>query len=138
MYKGSCLCGSIQYEIHGEVGELSFCHCKNCQKVNGSAFLVATKINPDEFKLNDPNHYLKSYESSTGVFRYFCSHCASPLYSLRPNATPITMRLRVGTLNTPLSYSAPDVHIYYDEKVSWLNICDNAPKHRQGLDSPTI
>lgn len=138
MYQGSCLCVGIHYEVHGEISELSVCHCKNCQKVNGSAFLVAAKIHPDEFKIDDPNHYLKSYESSMGVFRHFCSQCASPLYSLRPDATPITMRLRVGTLDTPLPYSAPDVHIYYDEKASWLCVCDNAPKNCQGLDSPMI
>lgn len=46
MYQGSCLCVGIHYEVHGDIGELSVCHCKNCQKVNGSAFLVAAKIHP--------------------------------------------------------------------------------------------
>ena len=80
-YQGSCLCGNIHYQIHGELGELSICHCKICQKVNGSAFLVAVSVNPDDFELDDPKHYLASYESSAGVLRFFCHHCASPLYS---------------------------------------------------------
>lgn len=138
MYQGSCLCGDIHYEVHGELGGLTFCHCKNCQKVNGTAFLAGTTVNPDEFKLDDPNHYLKSYESSQGVFRYFCGNCASPLYTLRPNTNPVIMRLRVGTLDTPLPYSAPDVHIFCDEKAHYLQLADNAPKHHQGLDSPTL
>ena len=38
MYKGSCLCGSIQFELKGGVEDPIYCHCSLCRKASGSAF----------------------------------------------------------------------------------------------------
>ena len=38
IYFGSCLCGEIRYEIHGEIGEIIQCHCQRCRKANGNNF----------------------------------------------------------------------------------------------------
>jgi len=30
MTTGSCLCGSVRYEIDGKFGPVTFCHCTTC------------------------------------------------------------------------------------------------------------
>lgn len=47
---GGCLCGQIQYEYKGEVGPAVYCHCSDCRKVTGSAFIVSVRFEEKEFK----------------------------------------------------------------------------------------
>ncbi len=35
-YNGSCLCGSVQYQISGDVLRFYHCHCSRCRKMNGT------------------------------------------------------------------------------------------------------
>ena len=34
--KGSCLCGSVQYEVTGETKRFYHCHCERCRKATGT------------------------------------------------------------------------------------------------------
>lgn len=40
LIKGSCLCNQIQYEVTGPAQMRTMCHCKDCRKVSGSAFVT--------------------------------------------------------------------------------------------------
>lgn len=35
MYKGSCLCGTVRFEVTGELPAPSACHCAQCRKHSG-------------------------------------------------------------------------------------------------------
>jgi hypothetical protein len=37
-YRGSCLCGSVRYEVTGRFPRIVHCHCQMCRKVQGAAF----------------------------------------------------------------------------------------------------
>lgn len=32
---GSCLCGSVEYEVTGEAQRFYHCHCQRCRKATG-------------------------------------------------------------------------------------------------------
>ena len=34
---GSCLCGSVRFEVRGPMREVLICHCKQCRKQHGHA-----------------------------------------------------------------------------------------------------
>ncbi|WP_417502151.1 GFA family protein [Marinobacter sp.] len=36
-YVGSCLCGTVNFEIKGSFDSFYLCHCQRCQKDTGSA-----------------------------------------------------------------------------------------------------
>ena len=36
-YVGSCLCGAVKFEVHGDFDSFYLCHCRYCQKDTGSA-----------------------------------------------------------------------------------------------------
>jgi hypothetical protein len=127
MHRGSCLCGSVRYEIDGEIGPLVFCHCRNCRKANASAFNSAAPVATDNFRLVSGREALGEFESSPGVYRVFCRGCGAPLFSRR-TAMPETLRLRIGTLDTPFP-GKPTAHIFTAEKAEWLEICDDLPQH---------
>ncbi len=129
MLKGSCLCNSIQYEIHGELGPTMMCHCSKCRKANGSAYAVNAAVKTDEFHFVKGKELVSEFESSPGVFRTFCKQCGSPLYSRRPSQ-PELLRLRIGTLDTPVEVK-PIAHIFVGSKASWDEIHDDIPQYEE-------
>ena len=44
---GSCLCGSVRYEIAASLENAEYCHCSMCRKAHGAAF-SANSIVPTE------------------------------------------------------------------------------------------
>jgi len=43
MYYGSCLCGTVAFEVEGELGPAEACHCTECRKWTGH-FYVSVDI----------------------------------------------------------------------------------------------
>ncbi|MGR3976258.1 GFA family protein [Acinetobacter sp. 1207_04] len=127
IYTGSCLCGAIRYEIHGEIGEVIQCHCKRCRKANGTAFATNAPIKKADFKIVQGEHLLKKFASTPTTARCFCSECASPIISIKAE-TPDTYRLRIGTLDTPLEHK-PVMHIFTAYKAEWDTISDGLPQY---------
>ena len=49
--KGSCLCGSVTFEIDRAVGPFEICHCNRCRKVSGSQNISAVGVNTADFRM---------------------------------------------------------------------------------------
>ncbi|KAJ3784536.1 Mss4-like protein [Lentinula aff. detonsa] len=82
---GSCLCGAIKFTIKGDPFHYLVCHCKNCQKASGSAFMMNIWFKEEAFKLISGQDALKSYQDTdtdTGkpLSRFFCSNCGSNVF----------------------------------------------------------
>lgn len=75
---GSCLCGGVQYEIHGEPRDVLACHCVQCRKLTGN-YMSATACEKDQLKLVKDDT-LAWYTSSPGHRRGFCNRCGSTLF----------------------------------------------------------
>ena len=129
MLKGSCLCGAVTYELRSELGPIVMCHCRKCRKASGTAYATNSPVQVKDFSLLSGQDALAEFESTPGVFRVFCKHCASPLYSRRPSE-PERIRLRIGTLDTPIK-SKPSAHIFVGSKAEWVQICDDLPQHAE-------
>ena len=125
--KGSCLCNGIQYEVRSELGAIMQCHCQKCRKANGTAFATNAAIPTEAFVFIAGQALVGEFESTPGVFRTFCTKCASPLYSRRPSQ-PELLRLRIGTLDTPIE-KRPSMHIYAASKAEWDSINDDVPQY---------
>jgi len=126
---GGCLCRGVRYEYHGEIDEISICHCSQCRKAQGSAFVAVAPIAAEKFKLLRGEHLLKEYRAAPNKARVFCSNCGSPIYSARDDL-PDTKRLRLGTVETPVRCSNR-YHIYAASKASWHEITDGYPQYAE-------
>lgn len=129
MHKGSCLCGTVRYEIDGEITGAVFCHCQRCRKAGGSAFAANAPVIESNFKIVQGAEVFKVFSTPAGVHRYFCSNCGSPIISKR-DAAPGFVRLRLGTLDTPLM-NGPTERIFVDSKAEWDQIFDSLPQHAE-------
>ncbi|WP_245947981.1 GFA family protein [Billgrantia montanilacus] len=70
--------------------------------------------------------YLKEYRATPNKARVCCSACGSPLNSARDDA-PEVKRLRLGTLDTPISPSNR-YHAWVSSKAEWFEPADEMPK----------
>jgi hypothetical protein len=129
MIKGSCLCGGIQYQINDVLGPIIYCHCQRCRKSSGSACVTSTEIHRAKFEVIQGKELIKKFENPGAVDRFFCSHCGSQLYSER-TATPLTMRIRLGTLDTKITERVSS-HIFVGSKAEWHEIQDQAIQHQE-------
>lgn len=129
-HRGSCLCGGVRYEIDGELGPVTWCHCSRCRKGNGTAFLVVASVAEADFRLLAGAALIGEFETSPGVRRSFCTRCGSPLYGRRATL-PGVLRLRLGTLDTPYD-GRPAQHVYTASKADWFEIHDDAPRFSEG------
>jgi len=126
MLKGSCLCGRVAYQYEGEIEEISMCHCKQCQKAQGSAFAAVAPIQSSAFTITQGKEVLAEFRATPDKVRVFCQACGSPIYSARDNL-PDVKRLRVGTLDTSIRV-ANKYHAFVSSKASWFSIDDNLSK----------
>ena len=131
MYTGSCLCGGVQFRIDAELDPIEFCYCRQCRKASGTAFASNASAPASEFHVIVGAELLNSFESSPGERRVFCARCGSPIIS-RKSSVPDVVRVRVGTINEPLSVR-PAAHYHVASKCNWWQIRDGLP---QFLEEP--
>lgn len=119
MIKGSCLCRGIEYEISGDVGNITHCHCTTCRKAHGAAFSSVAAVKIKDFNFVSGEELLKSFESSVDKKRYFCSNCGSHIYAHRKETEHFILRL--GTLDDDPKVR-PANHIWVSLKAPWYSI----------------
>ncbi len=129
MINGSCLSGTVKYELKGEITQILLCHCSRCRKATGSAFAALTPVRTEDLHFIAGERSIKKFDSAPGVGRYFCQDCGSPLFSKRESA-PELVRLRVGTLDTKLP-ATPIAHVFVASKSEWFEICDSNPQYAE-------
>ena len=49
--KGGCLCGDVRYSASGEPVVTSVCHCRDCQRRTGSAFVEVVAVPKEAFSV---------------------------------------------------------------------------------------
>ncbi|MCG6884128.1 MAG: GFA family protein [Silicimonas sp.] len=79
---GGCLCGAIRYRVTTPPMRVSFCHCRFCQKVTGTAYAVEPIFEESAFELlqgTPKSHDHVSEGSGKVITLHFCPDCGSPI-----------------------------------------------------------
>jgi hypothetical protein len=126
MYKGSCLCQRVQYEVTGEIGDFGYCHCTSCRKASGTAHAANAPVQRADFHLKAGADELREYESSPGKVRVFCGRCGSPIFAYLRHDDAV-IRIRLGSLDTPF-VKTPKAHTWVSDKAPWEPIPDELPQ----------
>ena len=72
MYRGTCHCGAVQFEIETDFPELTTCDCSICRRKNA----LMVKVHESRFTLCAGTESLTEYRFHTGTARhYFCKVC---------------------------------------------------------------
>ena len=129
MIRGSCLCGGVTYSITGKVSDIVHCHCIKCRKAHGSAFSSVASISLDNFSLKGEVN-LKSFESSKGKHRFFCSTCGTQIYAKRDDKQNIILRL--GSLDTNFP-GEERAHTWISEGAEWYDLNKELTQYDEGF-----
>lgn len=123
--EGGCFCGAIRYELRGELGVVSHCHCVHCRRTSGAAFLTwaACEARRFAFTKGTPGYF----QSKPEVTRSFCPSCGTPL-TYRHVDSPGSLDVTVGSLDEPGAV-APRDHVFHDRKLPWIHLADGLPTH---------
>src|SRR4249919_3841568 len=119
MGEGGCACGAVRYRLTSEPLFVHCCHCLNCQRQTGSAFVINVLIEADRVELlsGEPQEVSVPRESGDDQIIWRCPTCQVAVYSSY-GRLPVRF-VRAGTLDDPASVS-PDVHIYTRSKLPWV------------------
>ncbi len=135
--EGGCACGELRYRLASEPMFIHCCHCLNCQRQTGSAFVVNLMFEADRVEqlAGEPaiTHAPRDDGSTQRIYR--CPHCQVAIYS--EYTSPSLRYVRAGTLDEPRDI-VPDVHIFTRSKVDWLTLPDGAPSFDVYYDTETL
>ncbi|OWV88455.1 aldehyde-activating protein [Rhizobium sp. N122] len=119
---GSCLCGAVAYRVEGEPLRVGLCHCADCRKSSGSAFVF--------FAVWPRPAFSHSGEIATFAGRSFCPVCGSRLFCLQEDAAEI----RLGSLDSPPSDLVPDHEVWIKRREAWLPQLPGAGQYAEDAD----
>ena len=119
--EGACACGQVRYRLTSEPLFVHCCHCLNCQRQTGSAFVINLLIEADRVELvaGDPQPVEVPRDDGSVQKVYRCPECEVAVYS--EYGRPEVLFVRSGTLDEPREIE-PDVHIFTKSKVGWVTI----------------
>ena len=124
--EGGCACGAVRYRLASQPMFIHCCHCLNCQRQTGSAFVVNLLIEADRVQVlagaPQPVGAPRDDGSSQRIFR--CPECQVAIFS--EYGPPDVRFVRGGTLDDPTGIT-PDVHIYTRSKVGWVTLPEGTP-----------
>jgi hypothetical protein len=124
--EGGCACGSVRYRVSSEPLIVHCCHCRDCQRQTGSAFVVNVLVESDRVEVlqGEPQPLEQPREGRPPQRIFRCPECQVAVFS--EYGGPAVKFVRGGTLDDPASV-APDVHIYTRSKQPWVLLPDAVP-----------
>jgi hypothetical protein len=135
--EGGCACGAVRYRLTSDPLITHCCHCLNCQRQTGSAFVINLLIEADRVQLlaaaPQPVEAPRDDGSKQLIFR--CPTCQVAVFS--QYGRPEVLFVRGGTLDQP-SGIAPDVHIFTRSKLAWIRLPDSVPAFEVYYDSKAL
>ena len=135
--EGGCSCGGVRYRVESEPLFTHCCHCLNCQRQTGSAFVINLLIEADRVKVltgaPEPVEVPRDDGSRQTIYR--CPRCQIAAFSRY--SRPDVLFVRGGTLDDP-SAVAPDVHIYTRSKLGWLALPESVPAFEEYYDTKAV
>jgi hypothetical protein len=79
LFEGSCLCGQVRYRAIGPFVDMLHCHCTDCQKCHGGAFMTGVGVKPGQFTIVQGQDRLQMFQAESGTRRSFCRTCGSKI-----------------------------------------------------------
>jgi hypothetical protein len=136
-WTGGCSCGALRYRLASKPLFVHCCHCLNCQRQTGSAFVVNLLIEADRVEvLEGTPHPVDVPRDDGSVQRIFrCPECQIAVFS--QYSSPKVRFVRGGTLDQPTAVT-PDVHIYTRSKVEWVTLPPGTPAFEEYYDTKTL
>jgi hypothetical protein len=113
------------------------CHCTNCQRQTGTAFVINLLIEADRVQVTagEPRAVPLPRDDGSEQVVFRCPACQVALFS--EYSRPEVRFVRAGTLDDA-SWVEPDIHIYTRSKLPWVELPPSVPAVDLYYDSKTL
>ena len=129
--EGTCACGAVRYALRTRPMFVNCCHCLDCQRQTGSAFVINALIETDRIDLAgvEPEAVTVPTDSGRPHDIHRCPTCKVAVWS-DYGRRPKLRFVRVGTLDDAsalapevpwliLPVGAPAFDVFYDLEKQW-------------------
>lgn len=126
-FEGGCACGEVRYRLTSAPMFNHCCHCLDCQRQTGSAFVLNALIETDRIEIakGEPRPTAVPTDSGRPHDVWRCPTCLTALWS-DYGRRPALRFVRMGTLDDPTALK-PDVHIFTRSKQPWVGLPADVP-----------
>ena len=105
------------------------CHCRDCQRQSGSAYVAAVRLPAAEFRITKgaPRRYIAKADSGNEIARVFRPDCGSPLYvqvSTRPDLVA-----SASPASTIRVWLRPEADIFVQSAQPWDHMNPDIPQY---------
>lgn len=137
-FEGGCACGAVRYRLNSKPMFVNCCHCRDCQRQTGSAFVINALIESARIEMlaGAPEPVGVPTDSGGPHDIYRCPKCRTALWSDYGHR-PALRFVRVGSLDEPSALS-PDVHIFTRSKQPWVGLPRDVPAFEVYYDMKTL
>jgi hypothetical protein len=126
-YEGGCACGAVRYRLTSGPMFVHCCHCRDCQRQVGSAFVINALIETDRIELLSGEVAASRMPTDSGrphdVYR--CTACGTAMWA-DYGGRPALRFVRATTLDDGAALP-PDVHIFTRSKLPWVRLPAEVP-----------
>ena len=127
MLDGRCGCGAVTYRLKTKPMFVHCCHCSDCQRQTGSAFVLNAIIESDRIEFDGLiNEVMLATPSGKGQVITRCAECGAAVFSSYLIRHDKIRAIRVGTLDHA-DKCPPDVHIFTSSKLPWVSLNSDVP-----------
>jgi hypothetical protein len=135
--EGGCSCGAVRYRLKTAPIIVHCCHCDNCQRQTGSAFVINAVIETANIeRLSGEPEAVPVPRESAPHDIHRCPRCHVAVWS-DYGRRPGVRFVRVGTLDDAHAL-APDVHIFTRAKVPWVRLPEGVPAFPEFYEPKTL
>jgi hypothetical protein len=137
-FDGGCGCGELRYRLSTPPMFVNCCHCRDCQRQTGTAFVLNAIIEADRVTLlsGDPQPSRMPTDSGRPHDIYRCVRCGTAVWSVYNGRAELRF-VRVGTLDDPTRL-APNAHIFVRSKLPWVVLPESVPAFETYYDPKTL
>lgn len=124
---GGCRCERLKYRVIGKPRAVNCCHCRDCQRLTGSAFAINTVYQTPQVELLGSGWSKRDEVTDAGGGRTWrCFDCGVLLFADHPAFGDALRFVRTGTLDMG-ERLVPDAHYFVRSKHPWVVIPDGLP-----------
>src|SRR5215510_2367775 len=104
-FYGGCACGQVRYECTAAPFAMFNCHCRDCQRASGGAFVTVALFTEPSLHLlkGQPKYHRIIGEAGRWTDRGFCANCGTPLFA-KGEVAPGYITIKPGSLDDPSWY----------------------------------
>jgi len=118
MLEGGCYCGFVRYRTTAAPMFVNCCHCRDCQKLTGSAFAINAMIEADQVEVTSEGQPVTEGDAEKAMR---CPECRTLLWATHRDFGDPILFLRAGTLDEAERFE-PGAHFFTCSKHPWVAI----------------